>query len=227
MKITEIEIKNFRAFPKDYHIDLHDAGKNLLVYGENGSGKSSLYLALKSFFESDIDTVGREVKRTGFEKHQNLFIQEPGYIKLHFRSAQPPKQEVYEWSKDVIETNNDLITETSEASGFLDYKDLLGVHYLQPEGESVNVFDLLVKTLLANTINPETDRTLADYWNDIQGTYPRRDAKNKIAALEQRVEVFNDELFNKLAELRPKVRDILGEFGYKVDLDLDFQRRYV
>ena len=128
-------------------------------------------------------------------------------------------QEVYEWSKDVIETSNDLIIETSEASGFLDYKDLLGVHYLQPEGESVNIFDLLVKTLLANTLNPVTNRTLADYWNDIQGTYPRRDAKNKIAALEQRVEAFNDELFNRLAELRPKVREILSEFGYKVDLD--------
>ena len=223
MKITNIEIKNFRAFPKYYHINLHDAGKNLLVYGENGSGKSSLYLALKSFFESGIDTVDGEVKSTGFEKHQNLFIQEPGYIKLHFRLAQPPKQAVYEWSKDVIETNNDLIIETSEASGFLDYKDLLGVHYLQPDGESVNIFDLLVKTLLANTLNPETDRTLADYWNDIQGTYPRRDAKNKIAALKQRVEVFNDELFNRLVELRPKVRDILSEFGYKVELDLDFE----
>ena len=223
MKITNIEIKNFRAFPKDYHIDLHNAGKNLLVYGENGSGKSSLYLALKFFFESGIDTVDREVKSTGFEKHQNLFIQEPGYIKLHFRSAQPPKQEVYEWSKNVIETNNDLILETSKASGFLDYKDLLGVHYLQPEGESVNIFDLLVKTLLANTLNPVTDLTLADYWNDIQVPYPRRDAKNKIAALEQQVEVFNDELFNRLEELRPKVREILGEFGYKVDLDLDFQ----
>ena len=216
MKITKIEIKNFRAFPKDYHIDLHKAGKNLLVYGENGSGKSSLYLALKSFFESDIDTGGGKVESAGFEKHQNLFITEPGYIKLH------SKQEVYEWSKDVIETNNELIIDTSKASGFLDYKDLLGVHYLQPEGESVNIFDLLVKTLLANTLNPVTERTLADYWNDIQGPAPRRDAKNKIAALEQRVEAFNDELFNRLEKLRPKVRDILDEFGYKVELDLDF-----
>ena len=52
MRITEIELKNFRAFPRTYHIDLHKAGKNLIVYGENGSGKSSLYLALKFFLES-------------------------------------------------------------------------------------------------------------------------------------------------------------------------------
>ena len=52
MKITKIEIKNFRAFYGKYLIDLHKAGKNLLVYGENGSGKTSLYQALM-FFYSD------------------------------------------------------------------------------------------------------------------------------------------------------------------------------
>ncbi len=46
MRITKIELKNFRAFYGAYQIDLHKAGKNLLVYGENGSGKSSLYSVL-------------------------------------------------------------------------------------------------------------------------------------------------------------------------------------
>ena len=55
VRITKIEIKNFRAFPRTYQIDLHKAGKNLLVYGENGSGKTSLYLALKLFLESSED----------------------------------------------------------------------------------------------------------------------------------------------------------------------------
>ena len=52
MRITKIEIKNFRAFYGEYLIDLYKAGKNLLVYGENGSGKTSLYQALKFFLES-------------------------------------------------------------------------------------------------------------------------------------------------------------------------------
>ena len=52
MRITKIEIKNFRAFYGMYQLDLHKAGKNLLVYGENGSGKTSLYQALKIFLES-------------------------------------------------------------------------------------------------------------------------------------------------------------------------------
>ena len=223
MRITDIKIKNFRAFPKPYCINLHNAGKKLLVYGENGSGKTSLYLALKYFFRSGVDTTNGEIKGTGFKKHQNIFAKDPGHIKLRFRSDQPRKQDIYEWSKGVKETNNDLIIEISKASGFLDYKGLLGVHYLQPEGESVNVFDLLVETLLVDTVNPVTERILSEAWEDIQEPYPRRNAKHQIAALEQRIEVFNDELVNRLADLRPKVSEILGKFGYKVALDLDFQ----
>ena len=223
MKITNIEIKNFRAFPKTYQINLHDTGKNLLVYGENGSGKSSLYLALKYFLESSVSENSEDNRNRAFETHQNIFTEEPGHIKLRFRSDPRLEKDTYEWSRDTKETTDELIIEISKASGFLDYKDLLAVHYLQPEGESVNVFDLLVETLLTDTVNPVTDRTLAEAWDGIQEPYPRRSAKHQIAALEQRIEVFNDELVNRLADLRPKVREILGKFGYEVDLNLDFK----
>ena len=51
------------------------------------------------------------------------------------------------------ETNHPLIIEASKAKGFLDYKDLLETHYVHREEENVNVFRLLVESLLANTIN--------------------------------------------------------------------------
>ena len=50
-KITQIEIENYRAF-YDKEVIRLEKGENLLVYGENGSGKSSLYLALKDYFNS-------------------------------------------------------------------------------------------------------------------------------------------------------------------------------
>ena len=46
MKITKIEIKNFKAFRGPDEIILGQKGQNLLLYGENGSGKTSLYKAL-------------------------------------------------------------------------------------------------------------------------------------------------------------------------------------
>ena len=216
MRITKIEIKNFRAFYGAYQINLHRAGKNLLVYGENGSGKTSLYQALKRFLESSEG--GHQ-----FKPHQNIFNSNDGYIKLHLRADAQSKQDTYEWSETVKdETSEEFLIEASRAKGFLDYKDLLGTHYLHREKDIVNVFDLLVKTLLGNTVNRETDRSLAEDWASIQPP-PGQSAIDQIAYLEEQIANFNDELANRLTDLQTKASEILGKFGYNVALDLNFQ----
>lgn len=48
-RIKSIHIKNFKAF-QDLEVNLD--GRHLLAYGGNGSGKSSLYWALYTFFQS-------------------------------------------------------------------------------------------------------------------------------------------------------------------------------
>ena len=218
MRITKIEIKNFRAFYGPYQIELHKAGKNLLVYGENGSGKTSLYQALKLFLES-----GEGIHQ--FENHQNIFIANvDGHIKLHLRANSGSNEHVYEWSQNVRETNDPLIIEASRAKGFLDYKNLLETHYVHREEENVNVFKLLVDNLLVNTINPVTNRTLGEEWESVQQEpRPRRNAKTKITELETEIETFNSELKRRLGILQTKASEILRKFGYNVTLDLDFQ----
>ena len=219
MRITEIEIKNFRAFRGIYRIDLHKEGRNLLVYGENGSGKSSLYLALKSFLESGQDDSYMS------KNYQNIFTPDDGrYIKLHLRSDRQSKEHIYEWSQSVKETNDPLIIRASKAKGFLDYKDLLKTHYVHRESDTVDVFDLLVKNLLANTISVTTGQSLDEDWDYIQLPFPRRSAIYKIAALEEHIESFNRGLESRLEELQTKASEILDKFGYDIALEFDFQR---
>ena len=52
MRLAKIELKDFRGFPQRQAFDLA-GGKNLLLYGENGSGKSSVFRALQEFFNLD------------------------------------------------------------------------------------------------------------------------------------------------------------------------------
>ena len=217
MRITEIEIKNFRAFYGSYRIDLHKAGRNLLVYGENGSGKSSLYMALNLFLES-------AVHNHQFEDYQNIFIKdnESGYIRLCLRADPRSKQYTYEWSKTVKETNDLRIVDASRAKGFLDYKALLATHYTQREKEAVNVFDLLVNTLLANTIGTTRGKSLSDDWAGVQQAIAELKKKIQAEELEEQIQNFNNRLAGELKELRKQASEILGKFGYDVALDFDF-----
>lgn len=49
--INKIKLENFKAFKESAELELD--GKNVLIYGENGAGKSSLYQALKIIFHKD------------------------------------------------------------------------------------------------------------------------------------------------------------------------------
>lgn len=215
MKITKIEIKNFKAFRGPDVIDLGKKGQNLLLYGENGSGKTSLYEALKFFLESSADDLIK------FENYQNIFtINDAGYIKLHLRASPRSSEQVYEWSRDVRETAEPLIINASESKGFLDYKALLETHYLHRESDTVNVFNLLIENLLANVINDTTGQSLAEEWATISEAIS---SQPDIEILDGQLAVFNAELADRLRELEARTSEILSRFGYNVSFNLNFQ----
>ncbi|WP_420546668.1 AAA family ATPase, partial [Curvivirga sp.] len=231
VKITKIEIKNFKAFRALDVIDLGEKGQNLLLYGENGSGKTSLYEALKFFLESSEGTYQ-------FRDHRNIFTDETdkGYIKLHFTPDPKLNKEIYECSEDIQnDTKIQPIIDASKAKGFLDYKELLKTNYPRDEENSVNVFDLLVNVLLKNVVNDQAvpTRSFSDQWSDIldvrssvQDATEVQGVTEEIEDLEAQIGSFNMGLANQLVELQTKASENLRKFGYEdtaVALDFGFQ----
>ena len=219
MRITKIEIKNFRAFYGTYQIDLHRAGKNLLIYGENGSGKTSLYKAIELFLGSS------ENEAIDFKNYQNIFNTDKGHIKLHLRANPASNEHVYEWSDDVKETADLPIVNASKSKGFLDYKALLHTHYLHYENDTVNVFNLLIENLLANVINDRTGQSISEEWQNISEQIPLAPTHD-VETFNAQIDLFNIAVSNHLAELQTKASEILRRFGGEgalVTLDFGFQ----
>lgn len=66
--INKIHITGFKAFPNDFELQLE--GKHLLMYGENGSGKSSIYYALHCIFQAPLKSdIGKKYFNVDNEQH--------------------------------------------------------------------------------------------------------------------------------------------------------------
>ena len=227
VKITKIEIKNFKAFREPDIIDLSEKGQNLLLYGENGSGKTSLYKALELFLESS------ENDSIRFINHQNIFAADDGYVRLHFTPDPNLQKITYEWSDSEVALNDTKvqpIIDASKAKGFLDYKALLHTHYLHYEKDVVDVFDLLIKTLLKNVINDISvpSRSFVEEWQDISELlFPEQAAAQNIEIPQQQFEDFNIGIENILIRLKADANKLLREFGYDntiVELEFEYQK---
>lgn len=218
MRITEIEINNFKAFYGNYKIDLTKKGKNLLIYGENGSGKSSLFIALKEFFNSSQNTID-------LDKYDNIFLTTPNknqnYIKVIYREQTPPMSiQTFELSRSGLNTPGTFLEETNKIKGFLDYKKLLRTYYTN--SDTLNIFELIVLDILAEAINPITNNSFQQDFQFILTNINTHHWSNTYSDAVNRVKDFNDGLQQTLDEITPRVNEILDLFNYGIEISFNF-----
>lgn len=213
MRISKIEIRDFRVFYDNHSIDLQ-GGKNLLILGENGSGKTSLYQALNLFLQSGLE-------KQDFKQYRNIFVaRDDGYVKLTLHADNDPDSGVYEWSETASPHGKSIIIEAAKSSGFVDYKGLLETHYIHRRRGKVNIFELLVEVLLKNTENPITKRPIGEEWRQLQDYIKMRFYPGTKRAFETLLNKFNDGLSAVLHELKAKAGEVLPSFEPRVTIDL-------
>lgn len=126
-KIDNITFKNFKFFKKEFSLFLDR--KNLLVYGENGSGKSSIHWGFHTILQScmkSVEETNKYFDSTNSENLRNCFADsaEEAYIKIAF-SDDDRHPKVFTLGKDDNkETNNPFLKATIVASDFLNYRYL-------------------------------------------------------------------------------------------------------
>jgi energy-coupling factor transporter ATP-binding protein EcfA2 len=170
MKIKTIEIHNYKAFYGNENL-INVDGKNLFIYGENGSGKSSLYFALKDFFQSSMETIDLDAV-------ENIFIDPANKgnveIKLTFNPDENDAvvDQVVDLSLTTSPYGNVTIRDANQLRSFLNYKHLLVIHNIKKDDE-INLFDLLVKGVLKHFKVTGMSKPLGETWQDIENLLAR------------------------------------------------------
>ena len=131
VRINRIKLSNYRFFHNDFEL-LVD-GANILIYGENGSGKSSIYRALEYL-------TGKQFEHIADEK--NIFCEE-GIPQIDF-GFNNGKELIIDSDLTELPAGFEFIKGLSVFVPMLDYKKLLKVHFsAAAEAGSINVYDML------------------------------------------------------------------------------------
>lgn len=189
-KIEYLTCKNFKFFygseEKEDSNKLVLNRKNLLLYGENGSGKSSIYWALYTILQSSIKHEDNDVLKyfeaNDAENLRNRFSDdsEISSISICF-SDNKGRQRTWEISNTGVNTLKDeFMRSTLISSDFINYKYLSKIYDFR-NSENIDLFPMFEKDLfqfidLSEAYKDEkenllTDKTLAaDWWNNILST---------------------------------------------------------
>lgn len=193
-------------------------GKNLLVYGENGAGKSSIFHALNEFFSIELaDATSRQAR---FADLRNRFSGIPaadGYVEVELDDGKAAAR----WDQtrhpaDIAPASDTRIVNGAYRKAILDYRALLDTNYRHGTGD-VNLFDVCVRVLLRDypTVHNGKQARLFDLWRELEGLLARKQLRaREVAEVNALTASFNQGLRDALDQLRPNVDALLIDLGW-------------
>ena len=197
MKLKNIKIENYRFFKEEQEFDFtskDNIPQNILLYGENGSGKTSLYNALKDFF---FYYKNQSESKTKIKENKNIFCEpiDKPKIEITFENDTNIK-----FSETGFE-NEDLkekIEEVSKSKLFLTYQDIYNLNNMFKKDISYKDFKDIFTILYFDDLNhlfSEFEDNLKDFKNKIEDKDTLEENYNVIKRLiEEFDETFSYEL---------------------------------
>lgn len=207
-RLAKIEVTDFRAFPKEHPgiFDLGVAGCNLLAFGENGSGKSSLYRALRELFST---------YKNDILPYRNVFTDGPApRVRVTLTDGK-----VLDWTAAVHPTSD--VIDIARRSSFLTHTALRELIY-NPEGvdQPNNIFKIAIDQLIGDfdaTLEGGARRSVAELWGDVDRAYKARvitasggrRPQNYVPAVNAACHQFNEGMKQALDSLEARAKVLL------------------
>jgi energy-coupling factor transporter ATP-binding protein EcfA2 len=241
LRIKTLRLTDFRAFPGPAPQAIEFGGKNLLVYGENGAGKSSIFHALRAVFSD-----APPGKRGSLADYKNKFSA-PGVGCARVDIAFDGLTELASWTLGLSlpgtypvpvaspiladaaferhpfhvmrEPDRTAFRRATARAACLDYRALLDTNY-RHGNEEINLFGVAVNHLLRDydyTPPGGQPTTIGSLWDKVDGADKTRavgaDPTSHRPSFVKDCENLNEAIASALITLQPLVNALLGDLG--------------
>lgn len=208
--INKIHILGFKAFPNDFELVLK--GKHLLMYGENGSGKSSIYYALHCMFQAPLKSdIGKKYFNADSEQHlkniNNLTIDSK--IVIDFTDNHPW---IYSINKDGYNTEllGGVHPLPADINGcFINHKFIF--HFFNfRNSQRINLFPVFIKDILPFCKDERTGLHIGEMYDTITASIIKR-GRHIHPDYISNIEYFNKTVKSVVEDINLYVSDIYNE----------------
>jgi len=221
-KLNSIQVQNFKIFNQLVTIPVEQ--KHVLVWGVNGSGKSSLYWSLYTFLQCSGKAVDEERKyfNKGDESLHNIHAPADleSFIKLGFKEP-GGEEKIFELSSTKDETKGELIPSVNSGSEFITHRLLLNF-YNYRNSQKINLFPVFYRDIFPY-FNTSKGTNFLALLKQIEANLENETKKN----LEKWAKEFNDGIEDLIGPIKRGYatdfyNDNLAYKGEKIDIKIHF-----
>jgi len=221
LRLKEVKICGYRAFPHLATIRLNS--KNLLLFGENGSGKSSFGKSLRDFLDFRAAAVS-------FDQYKYRFVDPPRSdrkIELVFDDA---TTDVLQWNPTQRETSHKEFNDMARSRAWLDYRSVWRISEVVESNDYVEIFTPLIEEILTSCLPLSGGTTtFGSKWKEIVALAEQKPKKygtvgyNRVTVLNGEIKQFNLWIDSFLPELEKAANKLLEIFVPWTKLELTKQ----
>lgn len=203
--IHTLNVKNFKAFKNLEPFVLK--GKNLLVYGENGSGKSSLYFSIYTLLQATTRPAVHTQKYFEITSPEHLLNihnsdTEDSYIEL---SLTDNPDSFYKVTRTGLDFIDDALKDINLASDFISHRLLINFYNFRNSKEInlFNVFERDIWPFTTPTGKTELFDTTINKLRTEASTLERKD----LTVFEHKLNELNADIQNQIYNINEKATD--------------------
>lgn len=220
-KLKSIGICDFKCFSGSHTTSINIDAKNIMIYGENGSGKSSIFDALDNLFKLDGPQFNDDLSRPTCLRNRFSMGDSSGHITLTFSDSY----------SDLVWNINDLRPDEvhyyriRQLSRFINYKDIMRIHINNTQNEYIDIFYSFVNFISSYIeTSPGSNHRIIDEWKEIIDQFKNLSDGSVVEIISDNPELTNRLRFNEEAWI--DTDNSLSERDQKVNASREFIVNY-